>query len=1025
MKKLIIMFMIICLLFSSTVFASINFKNLDRVDKIKEIDEFVEKNFKKLKVPGLSFGIIIDGEKYYLNYGVADIETEREVTKKTNYEIASLSKSFTGLAIAKLIDEGKINFDDKVSKYISGFHGIFQGEKCEITIENLLHHTSGIGEETSRLYREDSSEEALLNISKTLSGTNLSSLPDRRFEYATINYAVLGRIIEVITGKSYIDYIEDDILTELDMNNSYVAYKNNDKELSKGYKLSFFKPREYISPRFRNNDPSAYIISNTEDMLKYLDYQLGKVNNDFYDLREITHEPNTNVASVANSFYSYGWFNRLNGFNEISHGGNNPNYTSWMSFNEKLNSGVVMLSNSNSGNVQELANDIALFLYGGTLDNLDLSSGGMDNALSAFSIVFGIIILMLIGLCIFVGYEYKKDKRTLGLKKGSIKKLIGYIITSLPLIYCIYLFPKAFGNLDWYTARIWSSESLISCIVAGIITIILSYITYFVLLLFPTKNEYLKEAPELIVLGLLSGLSNAIVIFLVTSSLNGGGNIRYILYYFFTALFIYISSRRTLEVKLASLSQLIIKNTRERIFQKLFSANLEEFEEMDAGQIIATITNDINQVGGLAGIIIVFTTSIITTMAAFIYLGTVSFWGTLVIIGVMLMAGGLFAYLNNIATTYLDIARETQNEFLGKVEAFIGGFKDLVLHKNKRNEYQVEISQINEEFVYNNVRAFKTFVNAFMVGETIFIIVLGTIAFGFTFIFNNFGRQELTTFVMVLIYILGPITGMINAFPRAMQMRVAIDRVRRLLLQLPPDVKEGTDELNNENSTIDLFEANGVLFCYESMGIGEGFKVGPIDLEVNKGEILFIIGGNGSGKSTLLKLISGLYDLHAGSIKIDGKELASDEIGEYISAVFADSFMFDRIYNADLSDKEKMINDYLRILELDEKVELVDGMFTTISLSTGQRKRLHLLRCFLEDKPVYIFDELAADQDPQFRKFFYRTMLPKMKEEGKIVIAVTHDDHYFDVADRVLKLYRGQIDDITNNELITLNNKIS
>ena len=1022
--KQIIILIMICLLSNSAGFADSNIETVVETEKADKVDEYISENFNKLKVPGLSVGLIINGKKYYLNYGVSDIGTNKKVTNKTNYELASVSKSFTGLAVAKLIDEGKLGLDDNVSKYISGFHGLFSNEKHEITIENLLYHTSGIGVETIRLYREDNSEEALLNISKTVSGTNLNSLPGSTFEYATINYAVLGAVIEVVTGEQYIDYIKENILNELNMNNSYAGYKENDKELSKGYKISFFKPREYIPPRFRNNDPSGYIISNIEDMLKYLDYQLGNVNNNLYNIRKITHEPNTNVALAGDSFYSYGWFNILNGFNEINHGGNNPNFTSWMSFNEGKNSGIVILANSNSANMQELANNIGLFLYGGTLSDLDLSAGGMDNVLGAFTILFGIIILILIGLCIFIGYEYKKGKRTLGFKQGAVKKLIIYILASLPLVYGIYLLPKVFGDLDWYTARLWSSESLFTCVISIITSIILSYITYFILLLFPTKNDYLKEAPELILLGLLSGLSNAIVIFLVTSSLNGEGNIIYILYYFLTALFMYVAARRTLEVKLAELSQLIIKNIREKIFEKLFSANLEEFEGMNEGQIIATITNDINQIGGLAGLIIVFITSIITTIAAFIYLGTVSAWGTLVVIGVIIAAGGLFAYLNYIATTYLDIARETQNEFLSKVEALIGGFKDLVLHNNKKKEYQSEVTEINKEFVYNNVKAFRTFVNAFMVGESIFIVVLGTIAFGFTFIFAGFGREELTTFVMVLIYLLGPINGIINAFPRAMQIKIAIDRVRQLLLQLPPDSEEKNGELE-KNSSIETLETEGVLFQYESIGLDSGFKVGPIDLKVEKGEILFIIGGNGSGKSTLIKLLSGLYDLHGGSIKINGREINSEEVGENISAVFADSFMFDRVYDVDLTNKEKVINDYLRILELDDKVELIDGMFTTISLSTGQRKRLHLLRCILEDKPIYVFDELAADQDPQFRNFFYRTMLPQMKEAGKIIIAVTHDDHYFDVADRVLKLDCGQIDDITADSLISYKGKVS
>jgi putative ATP-binding cassette transporter len=73
---------------------------------------------------------------------------------------------------------------------------------------------------------------------------------------------------------------------------------------------------------------------------------------------------------------------------------------------------------------------------------------------------------------------------------------------------------------------------------------------------------------------------------------------------------------------------------------------------------------------------------------------------------------------------------------------------------------------------------------------------------------------------------------------------------------------------------------------------------------------------------------------------------------------------------------------------------------------------LALLQCYLEDAPIYLFDEVAADQDPEFRKFFYRNLLMRMKEEGKIVIAITHDDHYFDVADRIIKMDMGKIETV-------------
>jgi len=1004
--------------------AHVGFGQQEDLSRVDEIDAYIRDNFKSLKVPGLSVGIVEKGEVHYLNYGVKDLETKERVDQTTRYEIASISKSFTALGVASLESQGLINLQDPVSMYIDDFHGLFQGSRYEITIGELLYHTSGFGVETISIFREDTSPDALMKIAQSLSGTELEREPSQAFEYATINYAVLGAIIGQVTGQSYQDYMMEEVIGPLGMGSTFIGDTEGKTNMAQGHKISFFAPKAFASPKFRNNDPAGYIVSSAEDMVEYIRFQVGLKQTDLSDLLEKSHAANTNVANFAGRFYSYGWFNELNGFNELTHGGMNPNYATYISINENLESGIIILSNANSDNIAEFGAILARALYGGDFEVIQNRAGALDTPLSAFAIVFSVALLVVVALWVFIIYEVIKKKRTRGFERGSIKKIIFFIIFNIPLCYGIYIFPKAAGGFDWYTVLRWSTTSLKTCTLLIVASVIMCQVTYAGLLYFRPKNEYMKETPEIVLLGLTSGISNAIVIFLITSSLGAQGNIGYIVYYFMVALTTYIFARRTVEVKLANLSQLMIRNLREKIFSKLFTANLEEFEGMDTGGIVAVITNDIGIIGGLAGLVILLITSVITILAAFVFLATVSLFGTVLVIGVILLGGSLFSYLNYRAETYVDIARETQNDFLRKVEAMIGGFKDLVLHNNKKKEYREEISEINQEFVFNNLKAFRTFINAFMIGESLFIVVLGVIAFGFTLFFTEFSQANLTSFVLVLIYILGPLNAIINAMPRLIQIRVASDRVRRLLLQLP-EKQETILGMDQSQSRVTSFEAQGVTFKYESAGLGRGFGVGPIDLKVKQGEILFVIGGNGSGKSTLIKLISGLYDLHEGQLLIDDQPVTSAEIGECISAVFADSFLFDKVYNCDLSSKEKMVNDYLRILELDEKVELVDGMFTTIALSTGQRKRLHLLRCFLEDKPIYIFDELAADQDPQFRQFFYRTMLPQMKEDGKIVIAVTHDDHYFDVADRVIKLNYGKIDDLNEHEEIMINQSIS
>jgi len=104
---------------------------------------------------------------------------------------------------------------------------------------------------------------------------------------------------------------------------------------------------------------------------------------------------------------------------------------------------------------------------------------------------------------------------------------------------------------------------------------------------------------------------------------------------------------------------------------------------------------------------------------------------------------------------------------------------------------------------------------------------------------------------------------------------------------------------------------------------------------------------------------------------------------------------------------DERAKEYLMSLGLDLKVSIVNGKFSTINLSQGQRKRLALLVAYLEDRQIYLFDEWAADQDPRFKEIFYRTLLPDLKEKGKTIILVSHDDRFYDVGDRIITLDSG------------------
>ena len=205
---------------------------------------------------------------------------------------------------------------------------------------------------------------------------------------------------------------------------------------------------------------------------------------------------------------------------------------------------------------------------------------------------------------------------------------------------------------------------------------------------------------------------------------------------------------------------------------------------------------------------------------------------------------------------------------------------------------------------------------------------------------------------------------------------------------------------------------SGVSVSYRRESDEGSFALGPIDLTFQRGELVFVIGGNGSGKTTLAKLITGLYAPEVGEIRVDG-ELVTEENREayrqHFSAIFTDFYLFESLLGLDDPNLDLQARDYLEQLQRDHKVQVNDGQFSTLSLSHGQRKRLALLTACLEDRSFYVFDEWAADQDPHFKKIFYETLLLELKARGKTVVVLSHDEKYYRIADRIIKLDYGQL----------------
>src|SRR5438477_5185435 len=274
-------------------------------------------------------------------------------------------------------------------------------------------------------------------------------------------------------------------------------------------------------------------------------------------------------------------------------------------------------------------------------------------------------------------------------------------------------------------------------------------------------------------------------------------------------------------------------------------------------------------------------------------------------------------------------------------------------------------------------------------------------------------KEMITGYDITTLYLMGPLAGVLGSFSVFGRANVAFQKVDQLGVSLGARPEQDCSISRPESEpAFERLELVGITHSYHQEKEDSYFVLGPISLSFRPGELVFLAGGNGSGKSTLAKLVTGLYPPESGEIRLDGKlihDANRDDFRQLFSAVFSDFYLFESLLGLDGANLDAHAQDYLVQLHLNHKVKVRDGVLSTTALSQGQRKRLALLTAYLEDRPFYLFDEWASDQDPLFKNIFYTQILPALKAKGKTALVISHDDRFFHLADRVLKLDYGKL----------------
>jgi putative pyoverdin transport system ATP-binding/permease protein len=515
-----------------------------------------------------------------------------------------------------------------------------------------------------------------------------------------------------------------------------------------------------------------------------------------------------------------------------------------------------------------------------------------------------------------------------------------------------------------------------------------------------------------ILTSIITGLSSTALLALITSGLHSNSaNLQSLLWPFIGLCLVLPASRSLSSVLLNRFVTSAGMELRMGLCRRILATPLRFLEELGAHRLLASLTDDIPAITATLASLPMLCMQLTIVLGCMTYLLWLS--PKLFLILLAFVTVGVVSYRIPMTKSLklFRLFRKEWDALFKSLQALIGGIKELKLHHRRSEALLWErIEPISIAHRNYNIRANTIATIASSWGQILFFILIGLLLFGLRR-GDSVNLQVLTGYTLTVLFMMGPLEAVLNTIGGWTRAAVAIERVKELGLLLPTPSFKSTGD--SKPLSWEKLELVNLTHTYHREDENAGYTLGPLNLKIRRGEMIFVTGGNGTGKTTFAKLISGLYAPQDGEILLDGQPITDetrDLYSQNFSMVFSDFYLFETLLGLQEAELDTKANDYLVKLKLSNKVKIKDGAFDTLELSQGQRKRLALLTAYLEDRSIYIFDEWAADQDPYFKQVFYFNLLPELKANGKKVLVITHDDRYFHLADRTIKLANGKIE---------------
>ncbi len=527
------------------------------------------------------------------------------------------------------------------------------------------------------------------------------------------------------------------------------------------------------------------------------------------------------------------------------------------------------------------------------------------------------------------------------------------------------------------------------------------------------KKVWTRIVAAAVVAGVMQGLIVLIINDAAGNLIHGGLNFRLLLL-FLTAIGAYSLASHYATSRTIALTEHIIFLRYVGVADKIRSAKALEYERIGKQTIYSTLELNADIILETSKMLASIGAAVVMILFCAAYIASLSLLALTTIVGFYIF--GIFVYTENLKRSQSLLKRTERAEkgFKRLFRHFVEGYKELRVNTKKADDiYKNHVVPAADEAIGLHIEAENSLtINTTFIQSFYYCIVAAMI-----FLLPQISNLDVLVIVKIAAIVLfsyGSMTRIVHSIPLLLKSEKAIARLDELERQLEAAQDEAAPASNRFRAlppSEAAIRLEGVRFSYPDGDNASQFTLGPISLKVNPGEILFIVGGNGSGKTTLLKLIAGLYYPQEGHLYLGATQISGESYVDYrnrLSAIFPDYYLFDRFYGMKNVDEQKL-QEIMRTMQLEKHVRYENGKFNDFRLSAGLSKRMVLLCSHMDNKPVLVIDEVAADLDPTFRRFFYEDYLQSLKDAGLTVIAASHDERYFHVADHLVKMESGQI----------------